>query len=144
METYLGVKIVKAESWLGIDNKCVNEVNGKQTIVLTGHEDEGYKVVYEDGYTSWSPKEVFEKAYRKIKLPSDLIIKSKEYPPHQQRVITEAEELNIKIEALDNFILNNNVYKTLEEEEQARLVQQVRAMQYYFGILIERINYFNI
>lgn len=25
---------------------------------------EGYKVVYEDGYTSWSPKDAFEKAYR--------------------------------------------------------------------------------
>ena len=24
----------------------------------------GYKVVYEDGYTSWSPKHAFEKAYR--------------------------------------------------------------------------------
>lgn len=25
---------------------------------------EGYRVVYKDGYTSWSPKEVFEEAYR--------------------------------------------------------------------------------
>jgi len=27
---------------------------------------EGYAVMYEDGYTSWSPKEVFEKAYQPI------------------------------------------------------------------------------
>ena len=27
------------------------------------NKKEGYKVVYEDGYTSWSPKEVFEKVY---------------------------------------------------------------------------------
>lgn len=26
---------------------------------------EGYRVVYKDGYTSWSPKEAFEEAYRK-------------------------------------------------------------------------------
>ncbi len=26
--------------------------------------EEGYKVIYEDGYESWSPKDVFEKAYR--------------------------------------------------------------------------------
>lgn len=26
---------------------------------------DGYMVVYEDGYVSWSPKDVFEKAYRK-------------------------------------------------------------------------------
>ena len=25
--------------------------------------DDGYKVVYEDGYESWSPKDVFEKGY---------------------------------------------------------------------------------
>ena len=27
---------------------------------------EGYKVVYEDGYESWSPKSVFDKGYIKI------------------------------------------------------------------------------
>ena len=144
METYLGVKIVKAESWLGIDNKCVNEVNGKQTIVLTGHEDEGYKVVYEDGYTSWSPKDVFEKAYRKIKVTEDLInvVECNEYQQFQQRVIDEASELNIKINVLDDFILNNNIYKKLPEDEQVRLIQQVRAMEYYFSVLIERIQNF--
>ena len=28
--------------------------------------DEGYKVRYPDGYESWSPKEVFEKAYMQV------------------------------------------------------------------------------
>ncbi len=27
---------------------------------------QGYKVIYPDGYISWSPKEVFEAAYRVI------------------------------------------------------------------------------
>jgi len=27
---------------------------------------EGYKVVYQDGYESWSPKDVFERAYLEI------------------------------------------------------------------------------
>lgn len=31
-----------------------------------GHGRPSYKVVYEDGYESWSPKETFERAYRKI------------------------------------------------------------------------------
>lgn len=26
----------------------------------------GYKVLYEDGYVSWSPKSTFEKSYRKL------------------------------------------------------------------------------
>ena len=28
--------------------------------------DPGYKVVYPDGYESWSPKDVFEEAYKEI------------------------------------------------------------------------------
>ena len=47
MENYIGVKIVKAEP---------QEKSGKQ----------GYRVKYSDGYESWSPKDTFEKAYRKL------------------------------------------------------------------------------
>ena len=47
MENYIGVKIVKAEP---------QEKNGRP----------GYRVKYPDGYVSWSPKETFEKAYRKL------------------------------------------------------------------------------
>lgn len=34
----------------------------------TGEEDNkhGYKVIYPDGYISWSPKDVFEAAYREV------------------------------------------------------------------------------
>lgn len=61
MNKYLGVKVVVAEPCFGRHNKCVPE-NSE----FNGEEIEGYKVVYEDGYTSWSPKDVFEKAYRPI------------------------------------------------------------------------------
>lgn len=30
------------------------------------HGRDGYKVTYQDGYVSWSPKDVFEQAYRPI------------------------------------------------------------------------------
>lgn len=62
METYLGVKLIEAKPMTRGEHsvsKGFDEVlNGKA-------EDEGYQVVYEDGYESWSPKDVFEKAYRK-------------------------------------------------------------------------------
>lgn len=45
MKQYIGTKVISAEP--------------KTDLGL-----EGYKVVYEDGYESWSPKEVFEKAYK--------------------------------------------------------------------------------
>lgn len=47
MGTYIGVKCVKAEPMIkdGVD---------------------GYKVIYRDGYESWSPKKAFEAAYLQI------------------------------------------------------------------------------
>lgn len=62
LPTYLGVKLVQAEpmqkeKW---DATKKFEDRGDHSLV------DGYKVIYEDGYTSWSPKEVFEKAYRRI------------------------------------------------------------------------------
>lgn len=44
LHRYLGVKLIQAEP---------EEKHGR----------EGYKVVYPDGYVSWSPKETFESAY---------------------------------------------------------------------------------
>lgn len=59
---YIGTKIVKAEPMTN------TEFAG--TIRRLGEDDwstsPGYKVIYEDGYVSWSPKETFERAYREV------------------------------------------------------------------------------
>ena len=63
---YIGTKIVKAWpafrcTFLGskVVYVCMDEV------VPSGCKaEEGYRIEYEDGYLSWSPKEVFEAAYR--------------------------------------------------------------------------------
>jgi hypothetical protein len=47
MKAYIGTKVVQAEP---------EEKDGNP----------GYKVVYEDGYTSWSPIQVFERCYRPV------------------------------------------------------------------------------
>ena len=52
---YIGTKIVEAEPNGGAAH---NPATGETIAEL------GYKVIYEDGYVSWSPKDVFEKAYR--------------------------------------------------------------------------------
>jgi hypothetical protein len=63
MRKYLGVKVVTAEP-------MTRDEAGKSGLIRDYNENdencEGYKVVYEDGYESWSPKTVFEKAYRGI------------------------------------------------------------------------------
>ena len=44
---YIGTKIVRA--YLSIKDS-----------------QEGYAVIYDDGYSSWSPKDVFERHYREV------------------------------------------------------------------------------
>lgn len=138
MEKYLGVKLIEAESCWGLNNKCVDP-NSEHC----GQEVKGYKVVYEDGYTSWSPKDVFEKAYRKIKKFDFEYLASKCSEEYQVRVCEEARELDYKISKLNSFITNPAApFVTLKEDEQTRLKQQLMAMQYYLTILIERIENF--
>lgn len=36
--------------------------------------ESGYKVFYPDGYISWSPKEVFEQAYREVSEGEKILI----------------------------------------------------------------------
>ena len=61
MKQYIGTKIIQAEPAYRVDG----EVFVKANIVPCGYEiEDGYKVVYSDGYESWSPKDVFEAAYR--------------------------------------------------------------------------------
>ncbi len=57
MKAYIGTKIIQAE--LSPPTPAMIE---------KGHEphEVGYKVEYEDGYESWSPKDVFERCYREI------------------------------------------------------------------------------
>lgn len=55
MKKYIGCKMIEAEpckAWKNTDNNKIG--------------DEGYKLRYPDGYESWSPKEVFEKAYMQV------------------------------------------------------------------------------
>lgn len=62
MDKYIGAKLIQAEPER---NPVTKEITG-------------YKVVYPDGYESWSPKDVFEKAYMKVddnkNLPSGVSI----------------------------------------------------------------------
>lgn len=73
MNKYIGTKLIEAKAM----NKYNFYMNEKGTDCKDENE-EGYKVVYPDGYVSWSPKDVFEKAYLKVddnpKLPSGVSI----------------------------------------------------------------------
>ncbi len=61
MKSYIGAKIIKAEP--------MDELTFLKT--FKGQDEKhgnppGYHIRYPDGYDSWSPKDVFESAYRLI------------------------------------------------------------------------------
>lgn len=60
MKTYIGAKIIRAEPALRVGGEIISphDILPKDASV-----EEGYRVRYPDGYESWSPKGVFEKAY---------------------------------------------------------------------------------
>lgn len=61
MRQYIGTKIIHAEPAY----RCEGKIYPKNGPVPRRMKlEDGYKVVYPDGYASWSPKDVFEEAYR--------------------------------------------------------------------------------
>ena len=61
MKQYIGAKIIEARP---MNRGEYNEYRGWTIPANEYPADEGYLVKYPDGYESWSPKEVFEDAYR--------------------------------------------------------------------------------
>ena len=62
--------------------------------------------------------------------------------PHQQRVVEEYKELKDKTTKLGAFILDNPIYRSLEEDEQKDMKVQYDAMCVYTDALERRINRF--
>ena len=51
MKKYIGFKLVEAEPEIKVENEV---------------KKDGYKVVYPDGYVSWSPQTVFDAAHLEV------------------------------------------------------------------------------
>ena len=70
MQSYIGCKIIQAEpmdGWFFLETVKRQDCKNRET-------RPGYKVVYPDGYISWSSKKVFEEAYRLISEKEKLLI----------------------------------------------------------------------
>ena len=63
-------------------------------------------------------------------------------PPHQQRVLDEKQELDIRITKLDEFIERTALFRQLDSGEQARMRRQLDVMRELSVILGERISAF--
>lgn len=69
MKQYIGTKLISAEP---MTRGEYNFYRGWQIPENENPKDAGYHVVYSDNYESWSPAEVFEKAYLQLNVNADL------------------------------------------------------------------------
>lgn len=125
MKKYIGTKMVNAEPMT--KGEAFEKNLLKTGVEVTAEESTqyGYKVEYEDGYTSWSPKEVFEKAYKLAET-------------FQDRLQIEERELDDKITKLNHFIQSEK-FISLNENQRQLMNEQYRTMVKYQEILKKRI-----
>ncbi len=84
MKTYIGTKIIEAVPAI---RKGGTVYEKDQPIPKSmDHEEDGYKVRYADGYESWSPKDVFERAY--LELTVNLELRTKK-PSISQKMVDD-------------------------------------------------------
>lgn len=138
-KTYVGTKMIQAKSMnLGEYNKY----RGWEIPLNENSTDEGYLVKYEDGYESWSPKEVFEKAYREYAgqytLPATaLLMQSEDY---KDRFKAEYYQVFVR------FVKLKAMIEKLDKEEldfeptcpRSTYDMQLKAMRDYIAVLEAR------
>lgn len=124
MKKYIGTKTVSATPAWRIGGK-VYPKDG--TVPRSMNKEDGYKVVYEDGYESWSPKEVFEKAYKIAETPVD-------------RMQIETSELESKYVKLAAFVDSGKMDEVVDDEYNKCLLKtQCGTMFDYIRLLDTRI-----
>lgn len=70
MKQYIGTKLIEAEKAYRVDGKTV--VLPDNGVPCGSKIERGYKVRYADGYESWSPQGVFERAYLPLEVNGKL------------------------------------------------------------------------
>lgn len=127
MIKYIGTKTVQARRMDAADAKRAGaNVPGKYFKV--GHAEynpgaDGYLVIYDGGYRSWSPAKVFEESYKVAET-------------HVDRMKIELADLNERIVKVTRTI---NTFGAISKEERYYLKKQLNAMREYEDILYERI-----
>ncbi len=129
MKKYIGTKIVSAEP-MTYGEAYKEGLIRENSYVKEYDEDAGYKVVYEDGYTSWSPAKIFEAAYHVAETALD-----------QENI--ESKDLMERCSKLGVFIFNQNdskEFQNLPVGTRAFLLAQFHMMQAYAVLLNLRLS----
>lgn len=126
MKKYTGTKEVSAKPMSLGEFRAYSGRDPYSNTEDPGDSYMGYLVKYEDGYESWSPKNVFEKAYKCTETFVD-------------RLILEYNTETLKLEKLSAFI-RSDMFKALPERKKRQLYIQENIMQDFLRILWERIS----
>lgn len=132
MNKYVGKKEINATP---MTRAAYNVIRGWELPADENGEDEGFLVEYVDGgkanhpdyagYISWSPKDVFERAYKAA-------------DTHIDRLIIEHAELKEKIDKLASFLETETCLK-LSVPVRDLLAIQLSTMASYYGLLTVRL-----
>ena len=122
MKKYIGTKVIMAEPMTLAE---AQKVLGREIKPATVEED-GYLVEYKDGYKSWSPKSVFDEAYK----PAETFL---------DRLAIEKHELTEKVDKLRKFLSSEDVQMKVGSFQFVRMTEQLEAMEKYLNILTRRI-----
>ena len=134
MKNYIGRKAIKA---MPMTRKAYNDYRGWELPSDENGEDEGFLVEYVDGgksnhpnhkgYISWSPKDVFERAYSVSETPLD-------------RLIIEERELGEKTTLLARALNKDGVFDIVGKTQYELMTIQHASMCAYRLTLNARIN----
>ncbi len=144
-QTYIGTKIVEASA---MTRGEYNKYRGWKIPEDENPNDEGYLVIYQDGYKSWCPKKQFDEAYRvydfKELSSTALGMLSKDY---KERFKAEYKQVLIRLVKLRAFVekMESGVLDFEPDCPKALFEKQICAMTDYITVLeqraeIEKIN----
>ena len=132
MKKFIGTKEVMAEPMILYD--AVLKGWARKELLLNGKRVDGYHVRYinPDGsfYDSWSPKYVFEAAYKKA-------------DDFKDRLLVEYDELASRIKKLKDF-KKGGLRKKVGLGNALLMYIQIFGMAIYFSILMVRMDNLNI
>ena len=128
MKKFIGTKVIMAEPMTMTE---AQKVLGRDLTSKGVYGEEGYLVVYEDGYLSLSPKGVFDKAY-------------KPFEDFKDRLHVELDELEDRLTKL-NVALGKDGFREKVGDYQFKLMkEQALGMQkilYCFDCSFERYGF---
>lgn len=126
MKKYIGTKQIEAEPMTMGEAYRRGLLQAGRVPRESEKSKAGYYVRYEDGYESWSPADVFEKAYK----VADTFL---------DRMRIEYDELVSRTYKAEEFYKSSKCKELLTDEEKRLLYEQIDIMRNYIAVMNARI-----